>query len=168
MKVVKKQPNSHDCLVCGIDNPYGLHASFYEMEDGSLISLFHYDSKHQSYPERTHGGMIAAMIDESIGRAVWVKEPTIWACTIKLEIEYHQAVPYDVPLKCISRIDKENGITFHGVSSIETMDGKLLARGSALYMKLPLTKISPNKTKDGSLHPDDINVYVPDEIKEIN
>jgi acyl-coenzyme A thioesterase PaaI-like protein len=112
MKVIKKQTNSHDCLVCGIDNPYGLHARFYEMEDKSLIALFTYSSKHQSYPERTHGGMIAAVIDESIGRAIWISDPTIWACTIKLEIEYHKGVPYDTPLKCVSRIDHEDKLDF--------------------------------------------------------
>jgi len=168
MKVIKKQTNSHDCLICGIDNPYGLHAPFYEMEDGSLICLFQFDPNHQSYPERTHGGMIAAMIDECIGRAVWIKEPDLWACTIKLEVEYHQAVPYGVPLKCVSRIDKENTLTFHGIAEIKTRDDKLLARGSALYMKLPLSTISPEKSKTGHINPEDINVYVPDDVKEID
>ena len=40
MKVVKKQTLSHNCIVCGLDNPEGVKARFYEMEDGSLISLF--------------------------------------------------------------------------------------------------------------------------------
>lgn len=168
MKVIKKQANSHDCLVCGIDNPFGLHASFYEMEDGSLIALFRYDQRHQSYPERTHGGMIAAILDETIGRAVWIKEPDLWACTLKLDIEYHQAVPYGVPLKCVGRIDKENSLTFHGIAEIKTMDDKLLARGIALYMKLPLEKISPKSSENGILNPNDLNVYLPDEVKEIN
>ena len=69
MKVRKKQTNAKDCIVCGINNPYGIHASFYEMEDDSLIALFRYKFDHQSYPERVHGGMIAAMLDETIGRA---------------------------------------------------------------------------------------------------
>jgi acyl-coenzyme A thioesterase PaaI-like protein len=134
------------------------------MEDKSLIALFTYSSKHQSYPERTHGGMIAAVIDESIGRAIWISDPTIWACTIKLEIEYHKGVPYDTPLKCVSRIDHEDKLTFHGIAEIKTMDNVLLARGTALYMKLPLSTISPNR----NAHPEDINVLVPDDVKEIN
>jgi acyl-coenzyme A thioesterase PaaI-like protein len=168
MKVIKKQTNSHDCIVCGIDNPYGLHANFYEMEDGSLVSLFQYHFNHQSYPERTHGGMIAAMIDESIGRAIWTKEPDTWACTIKLNIEYHAAMPYDVPLMCIATLDENSSLTFRGSARIiDRATGKLLAKGSALYFKLPLSKISPN-TADKEWHPDDINVPCPDDVTEID
>jgi uncharacterized protein (TIGR00369 family) len=163
MKVLKKQSNSHDCLICGVDNPYGVHASFYEMEDGSLISLFHFDERHQSYPERTHGGMIAAIIDETIGRTIWIKNPTVWGVTIKLEIQYHQAVPYGVPLKCIGVIDKSDQISFHGTAEIRDQENKLLARGSALYMEIPLSKIALHEE-----HPSDINVDVPDEVREIN
>ena len=42
MKVVKKQTNSKLCYICGIENGFGLKASFYEMEDGSVISIFKY------------------------------------------------------------------------------------------------------------------------------
>jgi uncharacterized protein (TIGR00369 family) len=164
MKVIKKQTNSHDCLVCGVDNPYGVHAAFYEMEDQSLIALFRFDANHQSYPERTHGGMIAAMLDETIGRAVWILDPNVWGCTIKLEIQYHQAVPYDTPLKCVGKIDHLDKMTFHGTAEIKTMDNRLLARGVALYMVLPLSKISPS----GEGKAEDLNVYVEDSVKEIN
>ena len=40
MKVLKKQTNSKDCFICGIENKLGVNASFYEMEDGKLYSLF--------------------------------------------------------------------------------------------------------------------------------
>jgi uncharacterized protein (TIGR00369 family) len=166
MKVLKKQNNSHDCLVCGVDNPLGVKASFYEMENQSLIALFSFQSLHQSYPERTHGGMISALIDETIGRAMWIYRPEGWACTLKLEVEFHKAVPYDVPLKCVARIDKMGNLTFHGSAEILTREGTLLARGSALYMFLSLTKISPQEGP--AIHPEDINVFVPDDLKEID
>lgn len=166
MKVVKKQTLSHDCIVCGLDNPEGIKARFYEMEDGSLISLFSFKSCHQSYPERTHGGMITAMIDETIGRAIWIKKPGAWGCTIKLSIEYHKGVPYDVPLKCIGVIDSISSLTFKGHAEIRTMDNVLLARGEALYMFLPLDTIAPHS----HLSPDDVNVPCPedDNVTEID
>jgi uncharacterized protein (TIGR00369 family) len=163
MKVLKKQANSHDCLICGVDNPLGVKARFYEMEDGSLEALFSFRSEHQSYPERTHGGMIAAIIDETIGRAVWMVDPTVWGVTIKLEVEYHQAVPYGVTLKCVGKIDKKDKMTFHGVAEIRDQNNRLLAKGSALYMAIPLSKITGENS-----HPADIDVDVPDGIKELN
>ncbi len=166
MKVLKKQTNTFDCLVCGIDNPIGLNAAFYEMEDNSVIGLFQFQEKHHSYPGRTHGGMIAAVLDEAMGRAIWVGHPEAWSLTLKLEIEYHKPVPYDVPLKCVARIDKEDAMTFRGVAEIQTLEGTMLAKGQGLYMFQPLRKISPKTNPDAV--PDDVNVYVPDDVKEIN
>ena len=38
-RVVRKHNNSGNCFVCGINNPYGLHSRFYELEDGTLAAL---------------------------------------------------------------------------------------------------------------------------------
>ena len=101
MKVLKKQTNSKDCFICGIENKLGVNASFYEMEDGKLYSLFKFKPEHQSFPQRTHGGIISALLDELIGRTIWIKDDTIWGVTIDLNIKYRKPVPYDVPLKAI-------------------------------------------------------------------
>ncbi len=155
---------SHDCIVCGLENPAGIKARFYEMEDDSLVALFSFKGIHQSYPERTHGGLISAILDETIGRAVWIKDPTIWGCTIKLNVEFHKGVPYDTPLKCVARIDSLTKMTFKGHAEVLTMDNVLLAKGNALYMVLPLSTISPNSEVD----PASINVEVPCDLEEIN
>lgn len=162
MKVKKKQTNSHECIICGMDNELGVKAAFYEMEDDSLYALFHYSPKHQSYPERAHGGMITAMIDELIGRAVWIKEPTVWGVTMKIDVEFHKPVPYDVPLLGVGKITKTTSLTFNGTGEIYDEKGTLLAKGEALYFKLPLEKIASS-----SNHPEDINVLIKDNVKEI-
>lgn len=164
MKILKKQTNAKDCIVCGTENPFSVRASFYEMEDGSLCALFQYDPNHQSYPERTHGGLISSIIDETIGRAIWITHPNQYACTLRLEIEFHKGVPYGVPLKCVARIDKENAMTFQGHAEILTMDNVMLAKGKALYMFLKMEQISP--TTDINL--DDLNVMVEDDLTEID
>ncbi|MCQ2798674.1 MAG: PaaI family thioesterase [Bacilli bacterium] len=143
MKVLKKQANSKDCFVCGTENPYGIHANFYNMEDLTCVALFQFDSKHQSYPERTHGGNITSIIDETIGRAVWCLDPNIWGCTIKLNMQYKKPVPYETPLMCVGKIEKLSNITFQGWGEIRTMDGEVLARGDAMYMRLSPQQISP-------------------------
>ncbi len=79
MKVVSKQRNSKMCAICGMDNKYGVHAQFYNMEDGSVMSKFRYREEHQSYPGRVHGGLITAMLDEMGLRALWAKEGNVLA-----------------------------------------------------------------------------------------
>ena len=38
-KVVRKHNNSGNCFVCGLNNPFGLHSRFYELEDGTVAAL---------------------------------------------------------------------------------------------------------------------------------
>lgn len=96
IKVVSKQRNSKMCMICGLDNEYGVRAPFYNMEDGSVMTLFQYREQHQSYPGRVHGGLITAMLDEMGLRAVWAKEggnEDIWGVTMSLETKYRKPFP---------------------------------------------------------------------------
>ena len=51
MKVIGKQRNSKMCYICGMENPEGLKAQFYNMEDGSVMTKFAYKEVHQSFPQ---------------------------------------------------------------------------------------------------------------------
>ncbi len=163
MKVKRKQPGSKDCIICGQDNSLGLHAHFYEMEDGKLISTFTFKSEHQSYPGRVHGGMIAAVIDETVGRLLWIEDPKAYAVTMRLNIEYHKPVPYDVPLRCVATMNKLSKMTFEGSAEIKNEEGQMLAKGTALYFRLPVDKIVDQK----ELNVDDFNIFIPDDIEDI-
>lgn len=78
MKVISKQRNSKMCIICGMDNPIGLKAQFYNMEDESVMTIFKYKEEHQSFPQRVHGGLIATMLDELGLRALWAKNQKIY------------------------------------------------------------------------------------------
>lgn len=161
MKVTKKQNNSHDCIICGMDNDLGLQAQFYEMEDNTVIAKFQFRPEHQSYPGRTHGGMISALLDELIGRAIWIKDPECWGVTMTLNVKFRKPVPYGTQLLGTGRIDSESSRTFSGSGEIKDSEGNILAEATAVYMKLPIEKISD--IHNGG----DVNVYIEDNIKEI-
>ncbi len=161
MKVLKKQTNSKMCYICGMDNPFGLKAPFYEMEDGSLVSLFEYKPIHQSYPGRTHGGLITAMLDEIAGRVIWISEPTTWAVTIDINVKFRKLVPYDAKLKAVGKIIKNTRRTFVAYAAVYDMDKNLLAEAEVTYLKLPIEKITDD------IH-EEINVYYPDNVTEID
>ena len=163
MKVIKKQTNSHNCLICGMDNPAGAKASFYEMEDGSVVALFKFNALLQSYPERTHGGVITAMIDETIGRAIWTKEPNMWGVTMTIDVKFRKPVPYDVPLKCIGKLTRDTSMTFEGEAKIIDENKTVLAEGHAVYFKLSYEKI----TNHDHEHEEDKMFVVKDSVKEI-
>ena len=110
MKVISKQRNSKMCIICGLDNKYGLRAPFYNMEDGSVMTKFQYREEHQSYPGRVHGGLITAMLDEMGLRALWAKKQNEeeFGVTISLDTKYRKPVPYKQDLIGKGILVKEN------------------------------------------------------------
>lgn len=162
MKVIKKQNNSKMCLICGINNEAGLKAPFYEMEDNRVVSLFKFREIHQSYPERTHGGMISTMLDEIIGRAIWVYEPDIWGVTMDIHVKFRKPVPLDTNLLAYGKIVKNSRKFFTGIGVIQSTSGEVLAEATANYIKLPIEKIASTATHD------DVNIYIEDNVTEID
>ena len=161
MKVTKKQNNSHDCLICGVDNKLGVQAQFYETEENCVVAKVRFKSEHQSYPGRTHGGMISALLDELVGRAIWITEPETWGVTMTLNVKFRKPVPYDTDLKAIGRIENKTSRTFTGSGEIIDLEGNILAEASAVYMKLPIERIA-----DGN-EIVDVDVFMPDNVTEI-
>jgi len=142
-RVTGKQPNSRMCLVCGLKNDGGLHASFYEVASGELVALFTPREEHQSYPGRLHGGMITAILDETIGRAVMIsREEDFWGVTVEFTTRFMKPVPLGVELKVVGRIVKDEGRVFEGSGEILLPDGEVAATGAGKYVKLPLSRIA--------------------------
>jgi len=142
-RVLRKQKNSKMCLVCGLKNPYGLRSFFYEMENDELLAVFTPMEEHQSYPGRLHGGIAAAILDETIGRAIMMKyEEDYWGVTIEFTSKYKKPVPLDEELRVIGRITKDTRRIFEGTGEIILQDGSVAVEGYGKYIKLPLSKIA--------------------------
>ncbi len=164
MKVVSKQRNSKMCAICGMDNKYGVHAQFYNMEDGSVMSKFRYREEHQSYPGRVHGGLITAMLDEMGLRALWAKEGNDeqFGVTMSLDTKYRKPVPYNTDLIGKGVVVKNNRKFLEVESEILDLEGNVLANGTIKYIKLDNNKI----TGDIVMH-EEMCYLLEDDVKEI-
>ncbi len=142
-KVVGKQQNSKMCLVCGLKNPYSLRAAFYELEDDQLVAVFQPLEEHQSYPGRLHGGLAAAILDETIGRAIMMRhDEDIWGVTAEFTIRFKRPIPLEEELRVVGRITRERDRIFEGSGEILLPGGEVAATGSGKYIKQPLEKIA--------------------------
>ena len=113
-RVTAKQENSRMCLVCGLKNPFGLKASFYELENGELLAIFRPSEEHQSYPGRLHGGIATAILDETIGRSILMKDRNMWGVTIRFNMRFRKPIPVDEEIRVIGRIDHNANLILHG------------------------------------------------------
>lgn len=165
MKVIGKQRNSKMCFICGMDNPIGLKAQFYNMEDGSVMTPFVFRKEHQSFPERVHGGLAATMIDELGLRAMWAKDQSeeSFGVTMSLSVKYRKPVPYDEELFARGIVVKETPKFVTIVSEIYDRAGALLVNGEAVYIKL-----SPEQIVSDAVDTHDEMCYlIEDDVREL-
>lgn len=141
-RVTAKQQNSKMCLVCGLKNQFGLKASFYELENEELMSVFRASEEHQSYPGRVHGGIATAILDETIGRAIRMKSQDFWGVTISFSTRFRRPVPIGEELRVIGRIDHIGNRFFEGSGEILLGDGTVAVEGRGKFIKLPLDSIA--------------------------
>lgn len=147
--IKSKQNNSRMCLVCGIDNDLSLKTRFYETENDEVVALFTPRDQHQSYPDRLHGGMASAVLDEVIGRAIMSRyEDTVWGVTAELTLRYKKPVPLNQELKVVGRITSERGAIFEGSGEIILPDGQVAVTATGKYLKMPIDKISSKEFAD--------------------
>ena len=164
MKVVGKQRNSKMCFICGMDNPIGLKAQFYNMEDGSVITKFQYREEHQSFPQRVHGGLIATMLDELGLRALWAKgSEERFGVTLSMESKFRKPVPYNEILIGKGLVKKETSKFITIDTEIFNTSGDLLANAEVKYIKLDV-----NKIVGGIDSHEEMCYLIQDDVKEIN
>ncbi|NLJ47302.1 MAG: PaaI family thioesterase [Treponema sp.] len=141
--VTKKQNNSRMCFVCGLFNDHSLKASFYETESGELVAKIKPTELHQSYPGRMHGGIAAAILDETIGRAIAVgKNDQVWGVTVELTTKYRKPVPLDQDLWIIGRVTKDGSRFFEGSGEIVLESGETAVSAVGRYLKVPIDRIT--------------------------
>ena len=142
-RVSSKQPNSRMCLVCGLENQYGLKASFFELESNRIISVFDPTESLQGYPGRLHGGIATTVLDETIGRAIMISYGSdIWGVTLRLEAKFRCPVPLDQPIRTVGEIEKEGRRQFTGNGQILLADGTVAVEATGKYLKLPIDEIT--------------------------
>ena len=133
---------SRMCMVCGTQNTAGLHARFYELDNGELAGAFMPREEHQGYPGRLHGGIASTILDETIGRAINLTDPAAWGVTIELTVRYRKPVPLDGEVVAHARITKDSGRMFEGSGEIRLADGSVAVEAKGRYLRLPIDKIA--------------------------
>ena len=140
------------CFVCGESNPAGVHVRFYEQEDGSVLSRFTPADQHQGYPGRMHGGVITAVLDETIGRAIMIRYgEAIWGVTAELNVRFRKPAPIGVELTAVGRITSENSRLFEGAGELYLPDGTVAAEAAGKFVKLNIEKIADFDAEPGAV-----------------
>ncbi len=147
--ITNHQNISKNCLVCGVENEFGLKTRFYETTDKEVVALFQPIKQHQSYPDITHGGISAAILDEVIGRAIMAfHDEKSFGVTIELKMRYRKPVPYGVQLKAVGRITNDNGRMFEGTGELYLPNGEVAVSAEGKYLRRRLEQFTNSEFVD--------------------
>ena len=126
--------DDQNCLICGNNNPIGLHADFTtNKENGSATTTVTIPSVFQGWQGITHGGMIAALLDETCAQACMALGEAV--VTVSIELRYRAPVPTGSAVTVHGRVTEQRGrrITAQGTLHVgET----LCAEASAIFHRL--------------------------------
>lgn len=143
----EKQPNSNDCFACGLKNEYGLRLSFYETGPDEVRVQVTIPKRYQGYPGVVHGGIVATMLDEVVGRALMIGEELEFWQTGRLTVRYRKNVPIGEPLTIIGRVVRRRGRVAESRAELRLPDGSVAAEAEALLARLPV-EFSPEQARE--------------------
>ncbi len=131
---MNRQPGSALCFVCGTENPHGLGAVF--QDDGERVwtevtPAVH----HQGWPGVLHGGIVSAILDETIGRVAFLHDR--WVQTAKLSLRFLKPAPLGVPLRATGVLVKDQRRLMHMSGElVHAGSGEVLAQAEGTFMTL--------------------------------
>ena len=125
------------CFVCGHRNSYGLHL-FFRLEQHTIVADFQPREEHQGFPGVIHGGIVAAVLDEALGRTSLLGDTREWTMTGRLEVRYRRYVPYGPLLRVRAKLDSDRrrALQASGVLTLADNESDVLAEGHGTFLPL--------------------------------
>ncbi len=131
---------THHCFGCAPGNRQGLRLRFQEnLEAGSVECVFRMPRRFEGPPGHLHGGIIATVLDEAMGKVN--RQKGIVALTRRMSIDYLQPVPLGIKLRAVGWPVKVEGRKHFHAGEIRTLDGAVLARGEGLFIAIDAVKM---------------------------
>ena len=127
-------PNSDWCLVCGEENEAGLQTRFY-IEDGIVKATFRPRAHHCGYRGVIHGGIVASVLDETMGWAAAV-EINRMCVTGEMTVRYIENATDDRELICVTKAEKSNKRIVYTVGELVDDEGKKYASAKGKFTPL--------------------------------
>ena len=122
------------CFACGPKNESGLKLVF-RREGDRVVSDFTPVGAQQGFPGVLHGGILATLLDETMGRTGALRRE--WLMTAKLDIRYRKPAPIDQPMRVWAEIARERDGAIDAVGRVELADGTVLADARGIFLRMP-------------------------------
>jgi uncharacterized protein (TIGR00369 family) len=123
------------CFGCGKNNPDGMRLRFaYDEERDCFVCRFRLSKRYTGPPGHCHGGIIATILDEAMGKVNKLRH--VVALTSEITVNYLKPVPLRKPLRVESREVSVKGRKHVNMAEILNETGEVLARSQGLFIAI--------------------------------
>jgi uncharacterized protein (TIGR00369 family) len=131
LKLDPKQTNH--CFGCGASNDAGMKLVFeLDLEQRRIRGRFTLGMNYAGGAGFAHGGIIAVVLDEAMGKLSKLDEER--AVTAELNVEFRKPVPVDREIVVEGWQSEAKGRNRFRAAEIRDLQGNLLARGTARFV----------------------------------
>ena len=132
-RYIKLQKNH--CFACGTNNPDGMRLRFtYDKARKCYVCRFRLAKRYTGPPGHCHGGIIATILDEAMGKVNKLRN--VVALTSEITVKYLKPVPLKQPLRVESRELKVTGRKHINMAEILNEKGEVLASSQGLFIAI--------------------------------
>lgn len=110
---------------------------FYNTGPGRVAADYAVPQSFEGYPGVVHGGIIAAMLDEIVGRVAMTDDPNHFLVTAKLELRYRKPVPVEQPLHLRGWLERDRGRMVTAAAELLLPDHSVAVEAHATLAEKP-------------------------------
>jgi uncharacterized protein (TIGR00369 family) len=132
--IIRLEPNpSNKCFGCGGDNPGGMKLTFEQDNvNRKIVGRFILGERYQGGGGFAHGGIIAMLLDEAMGKVCRFRD--VRAVTAELTVEYLKPVSVEKEIIVEGREAEQKGRNLFLLGEIRNAGGEILARGRGRFV----------------------------------
>jgi uncharacterized protein (TIGR00369 family) len=128
------------CFACGGNNPGGMRLKFtYDEERDCFVCRFRLSKRYTGPPGHCHGGIIATILDEAMGKVNKLRQ--VVALTSEIKVKYLKPVPLNKPLRVESREVHVRGREHVNMAEILNQKDEVLASSEGLFIAIDPKKM---------------------------
>jgi len=135
-EIIRLEPNpTNKCFGCGGDNSGGMKLTFEQDNmNRKIVGRFVLGERYQGGGGFAHGGIIATLLDEAMGKVCRFREAR--AVTAELTVEYLRPISVEKEIVVEGRETEQKGRNLFMAGEIRNEAGEILARGRGRFVVL--------------------------------
>ena len=131
---IAELPHTRGCLVCGRDNPHGIHLHLHVDEaTGIVTSQFSPERHHVGFEGIVHGGLLSTVLDEAMVWAATWSGKRFCVCG-ELNVRFRKSVPIGPPVHVEAKITSVRSRLIETEGFLRDAAGQVLAESVGKYV----------------------------------